>query len=407
MNYYKKKECRVCGNKKLKPYLKLKKVHLVNKFTKKKSKAKRYPLKVNFCPRCSLSQLSIVVEPSLMFENYSYFSGISKPFIKHCDTIVNSALKIIKKKKPKVLDIASNDGTLLKRFKKRNCEVLGIDPAVNVSAKANKDGIRTLTSYWGYRIIPFLLARYGRQDIITATNVFAHVDNVFEFLYSARVSLTENGIMIIEVPHILPYIENNEFDTTYHEHLSYFSFKSIIKLSESCNMDVFKVEQLESHGGSLRIYLCRNGSRKITKSVNKVLTLEKEKGLHTFNRYKEFNTAVMDCVRANKELLKQLHKDKKTIAAFAASAKGTILLNSIGKEIKYLNYIIDDTPDKQNKYIPNLNLKVVDMEHFKNNVPDYLLITAWNFKDTIMKKTKQKGMKYIIPIPKVRTVEEK
>jgi len=399
--FVEKKTCRICGNKNLKTYLDLGKIALVNRFFNRPTKQKKYPLKVNFCPACTLSQLSIVVKPTLMFDNYSYHTSVSTPMKKHFYDLAKNTLRLFNKplKNIRVIDIASNDGLLLSQFKKWGVHVLGVDPAKNLANEATIRGIPTIPRYWNYETAKFIREHYGNADIITATNVLAHVDDLNSFMKGVRTILHRDGIFIVEVPHVLQYLKHTEFDTTYHEHLSYFSLRAIQHLFHKHGLHIIRVETPRIHGGSLRVFASLlNQLRVSNESDLEVLSHERFEGLNRMDTYTTFNKTVKEIIKGLRTRLKKLRKDGKKVIFFGASAKGTVLLNMIGREAKKIKYVVDETPAKKRKYIPNLNLQVVSMNFLNYYKPDYIFITPWNFKDEIIKKTKHLNCKYIIPI---------
>jgi len=345
-----------------------------------------------------------------MFSNYVYHSSVSKTFVKHCNDLAKRVETFFDAgKRLKVVDIASNDGCMLQAFKNKGHAVLGIEPAENLADEAERSGIPTLKVYWDAKAGESVKKMIGLVDIVTATNVFAHVDDIHEFTACVKTVLNERGIFIIEVPHIVEYLKHKEFDTTYHEHLSYLSLSSVSHVMSKNGLQVFHAERLPIHGGTIRVYSTHVNARKIRRSVARVLNEEKTSGVFTEETYVKFSRQVKEIIGMNRKLLLDLKRKGKTVAGFGASAKGTVLLNSIGAASKTLKYIVDDTADKQNKYVPNLGIRVVSRKHLEQHLPDYLFLTAWNFSDEIMKKTKDLDIKegYIIPIPKPKIIRRR
>lgn len=411
MDYKRLTRCRVCGSKDLKKYLDLGKQPLANSLLSfKDSPVKRYPLEVLFCKDCALSQLSIVVDPEILYSNYPYNSSISETFKEHCRGMAFSLKTIyqfntdIKGQKPLVLDIASNDGCLLEEFRKADFYVMGIEPATNLANKADIKNISTINGFWNDETA----TRVPPCDIITATNVFAHVDDVKKFIQLASKILCARtkGFMVIEVPYLYNLILKNQFDTIYHEHLSYFLLRPLKILFEACGSKIFKVEQYPIHGGSLRIYASpykyiEHGS------VKKLEAFEKEKKLYEFSTYIKYKKKVTELKDSFSNLLEDLKKRKKMVMAYGASAKACMLMNSCNIDSTYIHSVVDDTIDKQNKFIPGCGIPIVSRDHFDTNHPDYIALMSWNFSDELMAKTashKKRGVKYIVPIPEVRII---
>jgi 2-polyprenyl-3-methyl-5-hydroxy-6-metoxy-1,4-benzoquinol methylase len=390
--------CRICQSTKLETYLDLGKVHLVNKFYPKANKVDKFPLQVNLCRECYNSQLSIVVNPSLMFDEYSYYSSVSKSFSEHCFNLAERVTKGIypalnEGKRPlSVLDIASNDGCLLKEFKKFGYDILGVDPAANIVNDANIKGIPTCCAYFNTGTAMDIFAKRGKTfDIITAQNVFAHVDDIHDFVLGIEILLAKNGIFIIEFPHILNLLRKQQFDTVYHEHVSYLSLKPVITLMRKCGLEVFHVEEVPTHGGSLRVYV--GSVYAPDASVKGVLLKENAMGVYSKATYATYQESVNAFIKKQDDWFKK--NKNKNIVGFGASAKGTILLNMLKNQ--KIKYIIDDTPYKQDKFIPNLNIKVVSREYLKEHPVDYIYVTPWNFKTEINESMKEYKDKLIYP----------
>ena len=404
--------CRICKNKTLTKYLDLGKTPLANAILKndeQEIEEKIYPLEVMYCPVCHLSQLSIVVNPEILFSRYPYRSSISKTFTEHCKELRDTCYDSFSiKDTDLIVDIASNDGCLLQQFMERECKVIGIDPATNLAEIANNNNIQTINAFWTRYIAEKILEEKGTAKIITAMNVFAHVDDLNEFMDSIKILLEKDGVFIIEAPHALRMIENTEFDTIYHEHLSYLLIKPLEKLFSIHNMRIFRVDETAIHGGSIRVFVC-NTDAKYTKedSVDKIIDKERDTNLYTIEGYKDFSKRVEKIKHDLLTLIKQLNSENKTIASYGASAKGSTLLNYCKIKTDSIKFIADDTPEKQNHYAPGSHIPIVESKQITTQQPDYLLLLAWNFAKELMKKTtefEKNGGKYIIPIPEVKIV---
>ena len=405
--YKKIKKCRICNSESLVKYLDLGNTPLANSLIEIKDKDKKelkFPLEVLYCKNCSLSQLSIVVDPKILFSEYVYRSSISRTFQEHCAEMAEKTAKLIDGSNNLVVDIASNDGCLLQQFKKNGFDVLGVEPAANIAKIANTSGIETICSFWSIETAKKIIEKHGKAKVITATNVFAHVDDLHAFLNAVNMLLHDNGIFIVEVPYLGDLLAKNEFDTIYHEHLSYFLAKPLERLYSSHNLKIFRIEKHAIHGGSIRLLASKNNSYD-EKNVKEFLKSEAKQKLYELKTYQNFESKVKNIKREILKLLLSLREKNKKIIAYGASAKGNTLLNYCGISNKYINFIVDDTPEKQHHLAPGSRIKIVDAGYINKEKPDYVLLLAWNFAKEIMQKTKasyKKKVKYIIPIPNVR-----
>ena len=406
-------ECRVCGSKELRKYLDLGKTPLANHLIDLKETDKKqevFPLQVLYCKNCSLSQLSIVVNPKILFSYYPYRSSISGIFRRHCAEMAARAIEISNTDiNDLVVDIASNDGCLLQEFKKRNFKTVGIEPAKNLAKIAESKGVETINSFWSRKTAKNIFAKHGKAKIIVATNVFAHVDDLNEFMEGVKILLDNNGFFIVEVPYFYDLMTNNEFDTVYHEHLSYFLVKPLQQLYKKHNFAIASIEKYRIHGGTIRVYASKSPkvNFNINKSAKEFLDFEKKEKMYMLETYQKLEGSAKKIKKDLVETLTKLNKDGKKIAAYGASAKGNTLLNYCGIGNKLISFIVDDTPEKQNHLAPGSRIKIVDSSLIEKENPDYLLLLAWNFSKEIMEKTKNfrsKGGRYIIPIPNVKII---
>lgn len=402
--------CRCCSDKNLVPYLDLGITPLANGLLKPENISEpelKFPLTVCYCQNCSLSQLSIVVNPDILFKNYFYMSSISNTFRNHCNNVVlNLNRSYNLEKSDLMIDIASNDGCLLSEFKKSGFKILGVEPATNLANIANSSGVPTINSFWNEDTAKKIKNEYNGAKVITAFNVFAHVDDIHKFVQDVATALNDNGIFVIQVPYLIDFLEKHEFDTVYHEHLSYFLLKPLKYVLEKNNFKIINVNKYDIHGGTIEIISAKTSSEyKITSQVEDYLTVERNLGLHTIEPYLEFAKEVQNIKKNLLSLIKDLKETNKKIAGFAASAKGNTLLNFCGLTNHDIDYIVDQTPTKQGLLTPGSHIPIIDLDHFNNNKPDYLVILAWNFIAEIISKTrefKEAGGKYIVPIPKIQ-----
>ncbi len=402
------KSCRICKGTKFTKVFSFGPQPPANAFlTKEKLKEHEqlYPLDVYFCHTCALLQLRDIVDPEILFGNYVYVSSTSPVFIKHFEEYATQVIDILKlPKKSLVIDIGSNDGILLHPFKSKGMNVLGIEPARDIAESAKKSGIETIAEFFTTEVAEEIRSIHGPAAVITANNVFAHINDLDEVLSGVQMLLGVNGVFIIEAPYLVDFLENNLFDTVYHEHLSYLSIGPLQRLFSRFGMHISHVEHVESHGGSIRVYATRTTSSfSVHASVKKFLQKEQSMKLGTLTPYRAFNTRVAKNKKALVELLKKLKKENQKIVGYGAPAKGNTLLNYFGINTKYLDYIIDDSPYKQSLYTPGTHIPVVSSEELPKDKPDYVLILAWNFATPIMEKLKvfkKSGGHFILPVPK-------
>ena len=409
---FKKNLCRVCKGAALKKVLTLGPTPLANAFlTEQQTNTgeKFYPLDVYFCTNCHFVQLGHVISPLLLFQNYVYVSSTSKVFIKHFEQYAEKVYKRLKLNTGSlVIDIGSNDGILLKPFKKLGTKVLGIEPAVNIAKIARTEGIDTISEYFSKKLTHFIVKKYGKADIITANNVFAHIDDLDEVIEGLKILLKDNGVFIMEAPYLTDFLQKRYFDLVYHEHLSYWSVDALQTLFKRFNMTVFHVEKVAVHGGSIRVFVKKDeGKFPVDKSVKQFLLKENKMRLKDINTYLDYAQKVYENKVKLLLLLEKLKSEGKTIAAYGAPAKGNTLLNFFGIGTETLDFVVDDSKFKQGLFTPGKHIPVVSSEQIYQKKPDYILILAWNFADSIMKihdKYKNEGGRFIIPVPKPRIV---
>ena len=402
----------MCKGKHLKKIISLSPTPPANAFLAKKDFKKKepfFPLQVNFCLDCGQLQLTHVVSPWLLFRNYVYVSSTSSVFIAHFEEYANDLIKRFKlNKNSHVIDIGSNDGILLKPLKKNGIKVLGVDPAVKIAKEATKNGIKTLPRYLNLKLAKEIIKRFGYADVVTANNVFAHINDLDEIVKSVKTLIKETGVFVIEFPYLVDFIEKNLFDTIYHEHLSYLSLRPLIALFKRHEMEIFDAKKVNTHGGSLRVYVKKNPAKfKVQKAVFEFIALEKKLKLDDIKTYNKFASKIEKNKRKLIKILTDLRKKNKTIAGYGAPAKGNTLLNyyKIGPNI--LDYIVDDSEYKQGLYTPGTHIPVVPFSKIAETRPDYIFILAWNFATPLINKLsdyKKGGGHFIIPVPEATIV---
>lgn len=398
-------ECRVCKSKYLNRFLSFGPMPLVNSFIHPEHlnlQEKYFPMDVCLCNTCGLVQLEQVVNPEIMFKNYPYLTSVASPLKVHFSKLAKKALaKFDIPRGSLIVDIGSNDGTLLENFKKLSMKVCGIEPASNIANIARSRGIDTVEDFFNKDLADSFSSKYGNAKLIFATNVFAHVDDINGFVQGVSILLDDDGIFIIEVPYLVDMINRVEFDTIYHEHLSYFAIRPLLALFKNFGMSIVDVERVSVHGGSLCVYV-KKIHEFLSPNAIELVDLEEKEGLDKLASYEKFAEKVFKIKEDLILLLVKLKDNGAKIAGYGASAKGNTLLNfcKIGPEL--LDYIVDTTPFKQGCYTPGMHIPVVPEEHFHSFPPDYFLLLAWNYKDEILKKEtrfRDNNGKFILPIP--------
>ena len=411
--YHKVNQCRICGSKDLIQFLDLGEMPLANRYLSSNDldqEEPRFPLQILFCRSCALSQLSMVVDPKILYHHYDYHSSVSKTFQEHCEAMASSLAHDLElSENDLVLEIASNDGCLLSKFQNLGCKILGIEPAKNLAQLAEKMGLPTFNRFWEPSIAEQVLKSHGRPKLIVATNVLAHVDNIHNFIRTVASLLTKDGAFVFEVPYMVNFINRAEFDTTYHEHLSYFLLRPLKRVLEANGLVLIDVHEFEIHGGSVRVMArpSQNFSGPASENVQRLLDWEEELGLYDEATYFRFAAHIALLKEELSTFLRALKARGKKLAAYGASAKGNVLLNYCGLGKDVLDYVVDDTHAKQGKIYPGNHLPIVSRTHLHEAPPHYLLLLAWNFVDELVKNTSDfhaQGGRYIVPIPSLRVI---
>lgn len=376
-------ECRCCGHDKLLRYLDLGNQPLANSYHKNEKDQLRAPLCVNLCVKCNHSQLSVVVDPEIMFTNYLYVSGTTATFREHCQDLADDALSYLGlkgKHEVSVLDIACNDGSQLAIFQSLGIKrVVGVDPAQNLRRYTEEKGISVEVGFWSKDVARVLNRKF---DIVMGTNVFAHVDDALGFLEAAKLVLKSDGCILLEFPYSLRLVEQVAFDQIYHEHLSYFLVSSVLKLVERAGLKIRRVVETHIHGGSIRVFLSIQGEH--CKRVWELMKAEEERGLYGVETYGEFSRNVDRNITELRSLLSSLSASGFKLLGYGASAKINTMLNYSG--IDSLSYIVDDNPLKWEYLTPGCNIPIRSPECLRGEANCAILIGAWNFYDEIRKK---------------------
>lgn len=400
-------ECRICGNAELGKYLDLGLMPLANNLERDAETARsidRYPLQVAFCGDCSLSQTTVIIDPGKLFGHYTYRSSISRGYVRHCRQMAKSAgEKLRLGASDLVVDVAGNDGALLGEFKEElGVRVINVDPAENICAIAEQRGVPSIVDFWSQSVAEEIVDRHGRPRLITATNVFAHVDDVRGFLGAVKQCLQDEGALLLEFPYVVDFIEHREFDTVYFEHVSYVGLKPVMRLATGLGLQIFDVEKHEIHGGSLRVFVGKEGSHAVSEAVERLFKAEKKGGYHDFARYASWSEEIEDLIGELSYQLRHLKEHGASIAAFGAAAKGNTLLNTCRLDTSIIDYIVDDTPEKIGMFSPGTGIPITDRSRLEQDRPDYILILAWNFAAEIMESLadyRRRGTRFIVPVP--------
>ena len=409
-----KDKCRFCGVILKKIFIDLGKTPLANsylKYNQIKKPEKKIPLKVFVCKNCFLVQLKEYESPKKIFSEYAYLSSYSTSWLKHAEDYVSMMIKRFHfNKKNLVMEIASNDGYLLQYFQQNKIPILGIEPAKNVVKIARRKGIPTMNEFFGVKLAKSLVNKKQTVDLLIGNNVLAHVPNINDFVEGIKLILKPNGIATIEVPHLLKLIEQNEFDTIYHEHFSYFSLITAKKIFEYHGLKIFDVEELSTHGGSLRLYITHFDNNQINKSTEVDLIIEKEKkfGLTQINTYENFSKNIIQIKINLLNFIEKTKKNSKTLVCYGAPAKGNTLLNYCGLSKTQIDYTVDKNPSKQNLFLPGTHIPIFSPEKIKETKPDFILILPWNLQEEILNElnyVKSWGCQFIISIPEVKVLQ--
>lgn len=401
--------CRACGSKRLHRYLDLGRTPLANSYVDEA--AAREPefaeeLCLQLCEDCGLSQLTKAVAPDRMFRHYLYVSSTTATIREHFAEFAKTAAAAAKAGKGGLaLDIASNDGCLLGALRGLGLEILGVDPARNLAEEANAAGLRTWCDYWSKDVAGRVVRELGRPNVVTAANVFAHVDDLAGFVSAVAACLAPGGVFALECPYVLDFIEKGEFDTAYHEHLSYVGITPLVGLMKAHGLEVYDAEYFpEIHGGTIRVFSARAGERSRTARLQDFLRKEDVFGIRDRKTYDGFTTRIMDNRTRLLGELARLRAEGATVWAYGASAKGSTLLNFCGIRAADVPKAIDDNPKKWGLLTPGARLRIVGIDALKGAKVDCLLLLAWNFEEEIRRRCRDAGYRgrFLVPGPVAR-----
>ncbi len=406
-------KCRFCLSELETTFVDLGMTPLSNDYTKPETfnRSQRfYPLTPYVCARCFLVQLPEYETPDFIFSDYAYFSSYSPSWLEHCRAYVKAVIERFSLTgENHVVEVASNDGYLLQYFQERTIPVLGIEPAKNVAAAAVEKGIPTLAEFFGAELARKLEGEGKQADLIIGNNVLAHVPDLNDFVSGLKVLLKPGGVITMEFPHLVRLIKEKQFDTIYHEHFSYLSLTTVEEVLASKGLRVFDVEELNTHGGSLRIYAAHaaDDSKEASRRLRGLEQREDEFGIRQLATYRDFAREVYRVKRQLLELLVKIKNSNARIAGYGAAAKGNTLLNFCGIGTDFLDYVVDRSPHKQGLYLPGTRIPIREPELLERDRPEYVMILPWNLKDEIMEQlafVRKWGGKFIIPIPEAKVV---
>jgi hypothetical protein len=406
--------CRFCGSPLSEIFVDLGASPLANSYLEPEELGKAeafYPLCVYVCGECLLVQLPEAERPEAIFSDYAYFSSYSDSWLRHARTYTEAVIdRFGLGAGHQVIEIASNDGYLLRWFRERGIPVLGVEPAGNVAAAAEAAGIPTVVRFFGEAAARELVAAGKRADLLVGNNVLAHVPGLNDFVAGLKILLAPAGVLTMEFPHLLRLMAEDQLDTIYHEHYSYFSFATVRRVFAAHGLTLFDVEELPTHGGSLRIYARHDedGSKPVGERVADLLAREEAAGLGRLETYRSFGERARRVKWGLLRFLIAAREAGKSIAGYGAPAKGNTLLNYCGIRTDFLDYTVDRSPHKQGRYLPGVRIPIHGPDRLRETRPDYVLILPWNLKEEIVEQmadVRSWGGRFVVAIPEVEILE--
>lgn len=398
--------CRGCASEGLEVILSLGDMPLANALLtadQLSDPERRFPLDVAFCTACALVQLTVSVPPEQLFSDYAYFSSYADTVVQNAGELVS---RVIRERRlgssSLAVEVASNDGYLLQHYVNEQIPVLGIDPAANVVEVAEGRGVPTICAFFGPGLAEELRASGRRADVLHANNVIAHVPDLNGFVRGIARILADDGVAVIETPYVRDLVERLEFDTVYHEHVFYYSLTALERVLVRNGLRAVDVEHIPIHGGSLRVFAALDGARPPDGSVTRLLANEDRDGIGSLEYFRGFGERVRNLCAELRALLLELRSQEKRIAAYGAAAKGAVLLNALRLPADILDFVADRSPHKQGRYIPGVHVPIVAPERLLEDMPDYVLLLAWNFADEVMAQQaeyRRRGGRFVVPVP--------
>lgn len=407
------KNCRFCQTELKYSFVDLGMSPLANSYVKPEhqhNKEAFYPLHAYVCENCHLVQLEEFESPEAIFSDYAYFSSFSDSWLLHAKTFTDAVTERFQLNEESfVIEVASNDGYLLKNFNDKNIPALGIEPAANVAKVAREKGVMTWVHFFGEETARYVRSEKQAADLIIANNVLAHVPDINDFVTGFKTLLSDQGVISIEFQHVLRLMENNQFDTIYHEHFSYLSLLTVEKIFAHHGLKIFDCESLPTHGGSLRVYATHsdNQQHEATPALVDMLETEKHAELNSLTAYQSFSEQVKATKRAMLKFLVAAKEEGKSIVGYGAPAKGNTLLNYCGVRTDFIDYTVDRNPEKQGCFLPGTRIPIYSPEKILETQPDYVMILPWNLKDEIceqLKEIRSWGGQFVVPIPEIEVI---
>jgi SAM-dependent methyltransferase len=402
--------CRICGSTDLWTFLSLGETPLANSLVAPSDASApeaRFPLEVARCAECGLVQLTVVVDPEVMFRHYLYASSASSPLLPHFDAYAAEVVERFASAGSLVVEVGSNDGVLLRPLADRGARVLGIEPSTNIAAIANAAGLETWNDFFSAEVARRVVAEKGKAKAVLANNVLAHIDDLHDVVRGLGILLDQTGVFVAEFPYLLDLMEHVEYDTIYHEHLSYLAIGPLQRLFAPAGLEPFDVHHLDLHGGSLRLFVGRTGAHPISAELRRMIEAERSAGGLTIPSFERFSGRVRESKDALRDLLAGLRRDGRSVAALGATAKGNTLLNYCGIGPDDVAWVADSTPLKQGLLTPGMHIPVRPERAIRDDRPDYTLLLAWNYADAIVKRFAdylESGGHFIHPIPRARVI---
>jgi len=407
---YQRKTCRYCETPLGEAFLDLGVQPLANNLPRIEDSATpefRCPLALVKCPRCHLVQLTHSVPAQLMFDEYLYVSSTTQTFRTHFAEYASDVKsRLGGKERPLAVDIGSNDGLLVSCYEKAGLRGIGVEPAKNLAKDANERGVITLNRYFDAQAVREITEKFCKADVVSANNVFAHIDDIRSVLENVRALISDDGFFVIEFAYLVTMLEKMYFDMVYHEHVCYIGVAALDVFARLFDMELFDIGEVDTHGGSLRVFMQKKGGpRARTSAVDRFLAVEKEKGCLDEGIYRRFADRVLGFRLRLNRMLADFKKEGKTVSGYGAPAKATTIVNFCGFDFRMIDYIVDDNPLKQGRLVPGSGIPIVSSARLKNHSTDYVLIFAWNFAPEIIKKSaylKEKNVRFIVPLPEPR-----
>jgi hypothetical protein len=400
--------CRSCGSLDLEPVLSLGDVPLVNALVEpgEGEPDRRYPLATVRCPECTLMQITETVSPEILFRNYPYFSSFSDTFLAHAGRFATEAIRELPDHDTLVIEPGSNDGYLLQHFVAAGVRSIGIEPAENVATVARERGIETISEFLDEELAGRIVAEHGLADLVIANNVLGHVRDLHTFVAGLRVLAGNRGEIVVEVPYLCELINRLEFDTIYHEHVSYFTVTSLTRLFEPHSLAIARVDRMPVHGGSLRLRIA--SAREPDASVGRMLDEEQAWGVGRPERFARFADGVASLRVELRELISGMASSGASVAGYGAAAKGVLLANACGLDARLVQFVVDRNPHKQGKLLPGVRIPVRPPEALLEERPDYCLLLAWNIAEEIVEQQaeyRRLGGRFVVPLPVPRELD--